>query len=266
MHTFNVIIMHAFVAAQARKTVLEMKRTSDDLNSIDKFVDRLADKLMGKVIGLVPASASSPFRGSMWSMPQYRSSLDVKTRVAPYRDWREGIAQSRLAKQGLSPISPERALKMVNDDEAIMVDVRPETGRGKPAYAKPQGAVSVPLFREVPGNSPINIMKRVVTGVALGKAAQERNPDFMPNLQEKMTALSLDDSRTVIVACNRGGTTDFIKSSLMNPSCYTQSLVAAEELYEAGFKKVRILQGGVGEWEKQGLPMADGNENDPKPN
>jgi rhodanese-related sulfurtransferase len=274
MHTITIILMQIFISAQG---------TSDDSASVDKLVDALADKLVGKLFGLVPATASSAVRGSMWPTTQHHSSRNIQANVAPYRDWKQGTAQQKLEDQGLQMVTPERAFKMVKDDEAIIVDVRPDTGvglmtadGGRRPVGKPQGAVSVPLFRKVSGNTPKKIIQRMVVGIGLGKPAVERDPDWMPNFQQKMAEFSHDGARnpTVIIACNRGGSlpNEWIPSErygrIMDAACYTQSLQAAYDLYEAGYPsaKVRVLKGGIPDWEAKGLPMADSTQNDPRPN
>lgn len=285
MYSIIVVILHVFIVAQAHATDMDM------------LADKLVNELVDKLVTFLPAPPSLPFHGAMrrspdvWAVPgsftrmnpQSRSSRIRPKAIAPYREWRDGAAQSKLLSRGLQLVTCQRAFKMLKDkDNAILLDVRPNLAGiemimpdGMPGgirMGRPEGAVSVPILRKLSGNKPEDIVKRMMTGALLGKPATEHNPDF----SQQMTTITQSElNPTVIVACNQGGNLNFVKG---DPASYTQSLQAAYELYEAGFTNVRLLEGGIPRWQEDGLPMSiaamrldglptstDNNENDPRP-
>merc|ERR1712139_553877 len=62
-----------------------------------------------------------------------------------------------------------------------------------------EGAVSVPLFRKVAGDSMFDNVKRLGMGM-MAMEARERNPDFAAMALER-----LPRNTPIIVACDRGG-------------------------------------------------------------
>lgn len=291
-----MIILQAFVVAQARAQNTGGV-SSDKIDAIAVHLDGTALGRRGQLTlpQRIPALPARPSRSSRWLTahalstdpesgglkgrkatikPRHSSSFSFPPKqatprtFAAYRDWRDGNAQRSLVDRGLQPVTGQRALMLMQNQGAILVDVRPEQaskvgmmlpdGR-RMIIGRPKGAVNVPFFRPVTGNSLRDVLKRLSTRVALRKTATERDPDFV----QKVTALAPDRfqaNSTVILACDRGGSVKDDDAS--NPSSYTQSLQAAYELYEAGCTKIRILEGGIRRWQQDGLPMEDNDDDD----
>eukprot|EP00746_Dinoflagellata_sp_MGD_P055437 gnl/MRDRNA2_/MRDRNA2_24121_c0_seq2.p1 gnl/MRDRNA2_/MRDRNA2_24121_c0~~gnl/MRDRNA2_/MRDRNA2_24121_c0_seq2.p1 ORF type:complete len:260 (-),score=35.67 gnl/MRDRNA2_/MRDRNA2_24121_c0_seq2:187-966(-) len=249
MRSFCVVMLHAIIAASVH--------AENILHYADNLADKLVDKLVYRVLkSTVPMPGAST---SMAHRPFSRSKFQLRA-APPYREWQEGNAQRTLSDRGLTEVTCERALKMMKDKDCILVDVRPENavkyGKMMPngqrvKFGRPKGAVNVPYFRELTGTSLRDNINRLVCGVGLRKPATERNPEFV-----QMALGSLPRNKTIVLACDRGG-------SLMkgDSAFYTRSLQAAYELYDAGFTRLRVLKGGIPEWQGFGFPMEDsGND------
>jgi rhodanese-related sulfurtransferase len=166
-----------------------------------------------------------------------------------------------LLDRGLTAVTGDEALKMVKDKGAVFVDVELEK-----LYLEGtvEGAVSVPMYQPVSGDSMMDNIKRIALG-AMAMQATERNPDFKKVAQER-----LPKGKPLIVACNRGGS--MATTVLKKKNGYTKeyadpdrsfgiesrSLKACYELYEAGFTNIYVLKGGINQWRYDGKPMARG--------
>merc|ERR1712110_488754 len=107
-----------------------------------------------------------------------------------------------LLDRGLQSITGEEAMQMVKDQGAVIVDVNKENKfKGRTI----EGAINVPFFRPLTGDSMLNRTKRF-WGNLLGVEATERNPDFASLARER-----LPSNRPVIVACDRGGLVEMPK-------------------------------------------------------
>jgi len=98
-----------------------------------------------------------------------------------------------LTNRGLKSIPVEEALKMCQENKAIIVDVRPEY-QYKKSHADP--SVNVPLYRAVQGTTFFDQVKKLATA-AMAMQATERNPDFGQDAK----AVLGDEERLLIVAC-----------------------------------------------------------------
>jgi rhodanese-related sulfurtransferase len=109
------------------------------------------------------------------------------------------------AKEGALQIPPTEVTRLINHQDAIVIDVREKT-----AYAKGHilGAMNLPLAE----------------------------------LPDRLTTLTLDRSKPVVLYCQAG----------------TTSVGAVGPLTEAGFAKVYRLKGGLLEWQESNLPVAKG--------
>jgi rhodanese-related sulfurtransferase len=185
-----------------------------------------------------------------------------------YKDW--PTAYQSLLDKGLKAIPPEEAFRMMQKRGALLVDVRPADSTWEKLPLGPfrsgttitymtgsaEGAVNVPLFRQIQGNSMFDIIKRLNAWMFLVEPT-ERNPDFID------LASKLPKNRPIILTCNRGGSLDkgldktksSDKAKMNLPTRYTSSLKAAYELYKLGYKDLYVLEGGINEWEKKGFPM-----------
>jgi len=182
---------------------------------------------------------------------------------AAYRDW--PAAYQSLLDRGLKAIPPEQAMRMMERQGAWLVDVRPADSTWEKLPLGPfrsgttvtymsgsaKGAINVPLFRQIQGNSMFDIVKKMNAYMFLVEPT-ERNPEFNELAKEK-----LPKDKAIILACNRGGSLEkgLKKDKVNTPARYSSSLKAAYELYQMGFNKLYILHGGIEAWEKEGYPM-----------
>lgn len=167
------------------------------------------------------------------------------------------MVHSELKDRKLKSLSNEEALKRQKRG-AVIVDVREERQFNAQHI---EGAVNVPLFRPVMGNSPFDIAKKLAMA-AFAMQATERNPAFKDLAKEV-----LPKNKDLIVVCAIGGTLDTVvkretkyrKVEYSDPERAfgreSRSLKACFELYEAGFKKVNHLSKGLNQWRSDDFPM-----------
>jgi len=158
------------------------------------------------------------------------------------------------------PIAPRSAREGHANGRCVLLDVRPrEEYRGGWA----QGARNVPLFRRIQGWEPDKVARRaafLAFGVFQGT---EENPEFLEQakevvLQEAETGPSDDRSEKELVLMCLGGTWPRTNPGTDPPGRngkITRSLQAAYTLVEAGFSRVRVMDGGVRAWYEAGLDM-----------
>lgn len=164
-----------------------------------------------------------------------------------------------VVERGLKAVSPAQAQKMVQDQGAVVVDVRVADATIASSFDRGSiaGSLNVPLFRKVQGWSFADIQRRAIM-TFFGMEATETNPDFEKEVLEKLTNGDLTLlEKPVIIVCDRGGqieknpTVDKFRKGPFN----TRSLKAAYELYQAGFNNLYFLDGGLSAWENENLPM-----------
>lgn len=190
-----------------------------------------------------------------------------------YSNWAEEYRA--VLNSGLKPLDSFEAEKMIEDQGAVVVDVRPDFHFQKFGI---ENAISLPLFRAVAGNSMKDHMKRAM-GASLAVTSTERNPDFATQAYKL-----LPRDKPIIIACDRGGRLDMdyeeaakVEVSPMvkminswttplmpktstkdfdrHPNRYTTSLKAAYELSKLGFTNLYYLEEGMKQWERDGLPL-----------
>eukprot|EP00747_Dinoflagellata_sp_TGD_P051826 gnl/TRDRNA2_/TRDRNA2_147550_c0_seq3.p1 gnl/TRDRNA2_/TRDRNA2_147550_c0~~gnl/TRDRNA2_/TRDRNA2_147550_c0_seq3.p1 ORF type:complete len:363 (+),score=30.54 gnl/TRDRNA2_/TRDRNA2_147550_c0_seq3:19-1107(+) len=164
-----------------------------------------------------------------------------------------------VVQRGLKTVTSKRAQEMIKREGAQVVDVRVADATIATSFDRGsiEGAVNVPLFQKVTGNSAFDWSKRAMM-TFFGMEATEQNPDFEKEALEKLKSDGLFGlSKPIIIVCARGGeVTKLDKMMDYQKAAYnTQSLKAAYELYQAGFKNLYILEGGLTAWEREGLPM-----------
>lgn len=162
-----------------------------------------------------------------------------------------------LTQVGQKSIPCEEALGMVKRGRAVLLDVR-ESQDFDSIHAEP--AANAPLFRLIQGSDLKANLRRLGYALMTDFAGTERNPDFVA---AALRAVGGDQSKTVVVMCNRGGCLD---SSVTSRSGYkftppermfgnqSRSLKACYELRQAGFTNVLHLSGGLNQWLHEGLP------------
>lgn len=113
-------------------------------------------------------------------------------------------------------------------------------------------SVALPLYRSIVIRGPASFARQLAFAF-FGSKGSELNPEF------DSTALStLPRWKEVIVACADGGTIETTKTYPRGKA--SRSLKAAKRLLDLGFTNVKHLDGGIREWEAQGLPLVKSNE------
>eukprot|EP00746_Dinoflagellata_sp_MGD_P117745 gnl/MRDRNA2_/MRDRNA2_53670_c0_seq1.p1 gnl/MRDRNA2_/MRDRNA2_53670_c0~~gnl/MRDRNA2_/MRDRNA2_53670_c0_seq1.p1 ORF type:complete len:335 (-),score=50.01 gnl/MRDRNA2_/MRDRNA2_53670_c0_seq1:210-1214(-) len=294
MWSITILILHSFVVRIHAKDLVSNHKadvkglalsnhTADVQEKFkDEFANKIVDKLVNKLFAnmvavpqasrpamLMPSSFTSPRAARTALAPRVRDSVmphailskggskepaflspGAKPEVAqaPVREWASKYRS--LLKRGLKPVTPQEALNMMQRPffPAMLVDVRME---GKFAAGHPQGALNVPLFQVIQGNSPFVWTKRVIS-YSTGVQPTEQNPEFSAEALKQ-----LKSNQPIIIVCDRGGTLETLvdDKKATEPKRYTASLKAASELYDAGFKNLFFLEGGLSEWDREGLPV-----------
>eukprot|EP00747_Dinoflagellata_sp_TGD_P169351 gnl/TRDRNA2_/TRDRNA2_198143_c0_seq1.p1 gnl/TRDRNA2_/TRDRNA2_198143_c0~~gnl/TRDRNA2_/TRDRNA2_198143_c0_seq1.p1 ORF type:complete len:307 (+),score=48.69 gnl/TRDRNA2_/TRDRNA2_198143_c0_seq1:44-964(+) len=187
-------------------------------------------------------------------VPKDKSKMKVAVTGAepgPVAAW--PLKYLTIIEKGLKQVDAEQALQMIQEEDAVLVDVRPEE---EFTAETAEGAVGVPLFVPRGGDGLGNKFKNALA-FALGVKSREQNPKFA-DLANK----ALPKDKPVIIICNRGGTLDATRTNsfgtaaqLADVDQYTHSFQAAWELFEAGFDKLYYVQGGLSRWKSGGLPL-----------
>eukprot|EP00873_Tetraselmis_striata_P022142 jgi/Tetstr1/442406/TSEL_030532.t1 len=172
---------------------------------------------------------------------------------AAYTVW--PVVHTVLTQNKLKSITVEQAAKEVKSGKAILVDVRDPFSF---ARNHAEGSVNVPLFRGVQGNTAFdNVKKLVMAGFAM--RATERNPEFQQD-----AIATLPKNKKIIVSCAIGGSLVTTRTGnkgkvYKDPERAfgreSRSLKACYELYQAGYKNIVHLEGGIQQWRYQGYPV-----------
>eukprot|EP00746_Dinoflagellata_sp_MGD_P074823 gnl/MRDRNA2_/MRDRNA2_30173_c0_seq1.p1 gnl/MRDRNA2_/MRDRNA2_30173_c0~~gnl/MRDRNA2_/MRDRNA2_30173_c0_seq1.p1 ORF type:complete len:308 (-),score=52.29 gnl/MRDRNA2_/MRDRNA2_30173_c0_seq1:367-1290(-) len=274
--TITIIILHALVV-QINAKELVLNRTAGGKNFTDVLVNKLVDRLISKLVApmvAIPQASRPAIRGralpssfpsslTVRNAPQVRHAIvpnaakandgsksfgvQAKEAKQSFLDW--PTKYRSLLKRGLKLVTSEEALKMMQTPffPAKVVDVRLAALF---AAGHAQGSTNVPLFTPVQGNSVFDQSKRLLS-YSLGVQPTQRNPEFQAEALKQ-----LNRNQPIIIACDRGGSVESLDDDkkAREPKFYTASLRAASELYDAGFKKLFILQGGLSAWDREGFP------------
>ncbi|KAI8473560.1 MAG: hypothetical protein J3K34DRAFT_410488 [Monoraphidium minutum] len=191
---------------------------------------------------------------------------DTKTVIKPktgeaYQAW--PVVHTVLSDAGLKSVSVEEARKLARQGWKL-VDVRLE-GDFEKAHA--EGAVSVPLYRYVEGQSAWDNLKRLAMA-SFAMKATERNTNFISQMQS-----TVKKNSKVLLVCAIGGTLDTLVSYRREKRLFkdperqfgreSRSLKAAYELLENGgwsVGNIRHVEGGFQQWRFEGLPIEPSEE------
>ena len=169
-------------------------------------------------------------------------------------------------EKGLRSVDSEEALRLVESGKAVLVDVRPPSNF-KRGHA--EGAINVPLFRPVQGDTKFDRIKRIIMAGFIMEAT-ERDPGFVENVRK-----TIPRGKTIIVYCGTGGTlsdvvvpTEAQMSRTVNPKkpvkdadrafgIESRSFKAAYELLTNGYnnRNVLHLEGGLNQYGHEGFPL-----------
>ncbi|KAI5082168.1 hypothetical protein GOP47_0001911 [Adiantum capillus-veneris] len=144
----------------------------------------------------------------------------MKEMAAAEKRWRAQVREGKIQS-----ISPKQAGYAAQLSDYRILDVRPSTERNK-AWVKE--SIWIPLFDVDNGLGPETILKKfsnfTMGGWWSGAPLMKFNNQFLPQATEK---ISLDSK--VIVLCQKG----------------LRSLAACEQLYNAGYRNLFWLEGGL---------------------
>lgn len=171
------------------------------------------------------------------------------------RTWRSTFTKM-VEERGLRAIERQEVLELMQEKDAVLLDVLLEEEFKENSV---EGAVNVPMFREIQGTSISDTLKRAITGIC-GVKGTERNPDFEAQVLEKYPK-----DKPIIIVCKRGGKvympqfppdypdTEKFKQ-FVDTDRYTTSCKAAALLYDAGYTNLYVLAGGREQWIFDGHP------------
>ena len=192
----------------------------------------------------------------------HRKKYDTYTNIITCASQIKGAGASGYAVGGgLRPTSPKAweiiatelrqkkltfasAADVKKKRNAIVVDIRPKVEYDE---AHVPGAVNVEFFQLIDGWDPLKIARRAVYAFFGILNGTEFNPNFFDEFEE---AVQGDKRKEVIVYCNIGGTLEPWANSEFGRQ--SRSLTAAYELIRSGYTKVRVLDGGMATWIKDG--------------
>mmetsp|Transcript_17273 Transcript_17273/g.33275 ORF Transcript_17273/g.33275 Transcript_17273/m.33275 type:complete len:281 (+) Transcript_17273:87-929(+) len=174
------------------------------------------------------------------------------------------VVHSQLMDYNLKSIGPEEVMALQKRG-CVLLDVREEPQYNKVHAA---GAINVPLFVPVQGNSLFDNAKRLAMA-AFAMEATERNPKFA----EELRALVGNTKTKIVVICATGGTlkTEIkrtsgvegkgrVKTKVYNDperafGRESRSLKACYEVLEAGYTDVMHVDGGLNGWRHDDYPI-----------
>jgi len=225
-----------FLQPVRAEAVARKEKTKQDIEAMESGFKTLLDKaplLVVEVPSVADGITHEPELSSPWTAKKYLSVVD----------------------RGLTMLTGDEALKLVKEDGAVIVDVRPESAFKKKTA---KGAINIPLFKEVTGNSLEDNRKKFVSLLFKGGPANEKNTDF-----GRLALERLPRDKPILIICNKGGSLDLTR---YDPSAgqimlgkkgpvitddvdqYTSSIMAAFELFENGFTNLYALQSGMRKW------------------
>lgn len=171
------------------------------------------------------------------------------------------VIHSTLVQKRLETVDCTEAERLVASGKAVFVDVRPE-------YEFEQqhlpGAINIPLYQAMEATGFYADLKRFVMATAFAMTATERNIEFGAEAKQ-----GLPKGKKLIVYCGLGGTLKVgvktRRGTFDDPDRSfgreSRSLKGAYELYEAGFKNVLHLEGGISSWRFSKRPLEGTKKN-----
>ena len=180
--------------------------------------------------------------------------------VAAQSSPKEGASASGYAVQGLRPTSP-RAWSIISKElkknglkfaraadtqkrGTVVIDIRPCQEYQK---ARIPGAANAEFFKSIDGLDPVKLLRRAVFAFFGILNGTEYNDSFLEDVEGIVGGKK---NANIVLYCNIGGQLEPWGSS--EDGRQSRSLTAAFELYNNGFKNVRVLEGGLDGYLKQG--------------
>eukprot|EP00271_Cylindrocystis_brebissonii_P019449 TRINITY_DN590_c0_g1_i1.p1 TRINITY_DN590_c0_g1~~TRINITY_DN590_c0_g1_i1.p1 ORF type:complete len:228 (-),score=51.93 TRINITY_DN590_c0_g1_i1:406-1089(-) len=197
-----------------------------------------ASPLLRKATGL-PASGRRMLRCSC------KSESAANEGGAEKVEWK--AKREALLQKGVKSVSAKDALRLQQNEKHVLLDVRP---KNEFAEGHPSGALNAEVYRLIKEWTAWDILRRAgfaFFGVFNGT---ELNPDFVKDVAD----LGLSKGSPLILACGNGGTMK--PSQNFTDGKESRSLIAAYILTQEGYTKVYHLEGGLGTWFREDLPVS----------
>lgn len=211
------------------------------------------------------ASASGYSVAGMYVVRRPSPVVRHPSHAAPddYFWWLLTPTSTRFSPHDRRPTSPKawsmiaeelkrNKLKFVKPSETskrgtLVIDIRPS--QDYEASHIP-GAYNCEFFKSIEGWDPVKILRRAVFAFFGILNGTEYNPGFV---DEVVSLTGGKKNADIVLYCNIGGQLEPWGNS--KDGRQSRSLTAAFELYNAGFKKVRVLDGGIGGYVKGGFEL-----------
>ncbi|EFJ41288.1 hypothetical protein VOLCADRAFT_107756 [Volvox carteri f. nagariensis] len=182
--------------------------------------------------------AAATFVGTFFVAPRFKEAFKEPV------DWRD--MYSALAARGVKTVTAEEAYAKAKKG-AVILDVRLADSYGRRAAAP---STNVPLYQPIAGWDLASIIRRA--GFAFfGIFGTELNESFLTEVAAKVPK-----NKEVIVMCETGGTIENKPGTQFG--FQSRSLKALYYLQQAGYGKVLHMKGGLGDWQRAGLPLSEG--------
>ena len=111
------------------------------------------------------------------------------------------------------------------------------------------GALSVPLFQPIEGNSWEKVRRRAAYAALGVFNGTEENGEFLATVDGLVEGAR---DTPVMLICRNGGSVEETPGNQYGER--SKSLVAAYKLMEAGYTSIFYVEGGLTRWFKEGLP------------
>ncbi|RAL39797.1 hypothetical protein DM860_012998 [Cuscuta australis] len=187
-------------------------------------------------------------RRSLTSVPASTTDLVIRNAATKpakspaEEEW--SIKRSKLVEKRVRSVDPKEALRLQNENNFVILDVRPEA---EFKVAHPPGAINVQMYRLIKEWRAWDIARRAAFAFFGIFQGTEENPYFLQTVASKV-----DKNAKIIVACTSGGT--LRPSQNLPEGQQSRSLIAAYLLVLNGYTNVYHLDGGLCTWFKEGLP------------
>lgn len=183
--------------------------------------------------------AGASFVATFFVAPQFKDQFKEDI------DWRD--IYKTLQSTGVKQIDAKEAYAKSKSGGAALVDVR-LVNKYESSHAA--GALSIPLYNPIQSWDLPSTIRRA--GFAFfGIYGTELNTSFADDVLSR-----IPKGKQVIVICENGGTLE--NKSGTKYGFQSRSLKAIYYLQQAGFKNVSYVKGGIAQWARDKLPMADG--------
>ncbi|WIA35407.1 hypothetical protein OEZ86_003852 [Tetradesmus obliquus] len=186
-------------------------------------------------------AAGASFVGTFFVIPRFKDSFKEDL------EWRD--IYEALSSTGVKQLEPKEAYAKCKSGSAVLLDVR--LGN---KYEASHAAISVstPLYNPIQKWDLPSTLRRA--GFAFfGIYGTELNTNFGDDVLSRVPK-----GKQLVVMCENGGSLE--NKSGTKYGFQSRSLKAVYFLQQVGFKNIAYVSGGIAEWRREQLPMAQGPE------